>query len=143
MNQVTLYGHVGKDGELKYVGSGSAVLGFTLATEEVWHDDAGEKHKKTEWHKCVAWRKLAEALAPYAKKGAALILIGRVETRSWEGKDGKKNYMTEVVIKQAGAPIIIQREKAAKSANDEGDALGPDEAGPTTAENDDQNDLGF
>lgn len=110
MNQVTLYGHVGREGEIKYTSSGHAVLGFSLATEEVWHDDKGEKHKKTEWHKCVAWRKLAESLAPYARKGAALIIIGRNETRTWE-KDGHKNYTTEVVIKQAGAPIIVQQDR--------------------------------
>ena len=122
MNQITIYGHLGQNAELKYTTNGSAVLSFSVATEEVWHDDKGEKHKKTEWHKCVAWRKIAEALAPYAKKGAALLIIGHNETRKW-GKDGHTNYTTEIVVKHVGAPIQAQKEG------------GNRENGPESAEN--------
>jgi single-strand DNA-binding protein len=124
VNQITIYGHLGQNAELKYTKNGSAVLSFSVATEEVWHDDKGEKHKKTEWHKCVAWRKIAEALAPYAKKGAALLIIGHNETRKWE-KDGHTNYTTEIVVKHVGTPIQVKKE----SGNRENGPESPENSG--------------
>jgi single-strand DNA-binding protein len=120
MNTITLWGHVGKDSESKFTANGSQVLTFSLATKESWHDDKGEKHEKTEWHRCVAWRKLAEALDPYAKKGAPLIIIGRNETRSWE-KDGKKYYSTEIQVKYAGVPIMAGNMKSEKPKSEQPD----------------------
>jgi single-strand DNA-binding protein len=105
MNVIYLDGRVGKDPELKRLANGQAVLSFSVATNETWHDDKGQKHEKTEWHNCVAWRKLAEALHENVKKGSAIIVVGKLQTRSWEGKDGCKNYRTEIMVINAGVPF--------------------------------------
>lgn len=99
MNKVILTGRLGIDPELKYTTSGKAFSKFTLATNERWKDSEGNKQKKTTWHKIVAWGKLAEICGEYLKKGSQVMVEGRIENRSWE-KDGKKNYITEIIIKE-------------------------------------------
>lgn len=96
MNKVILFGRMGKDPELKYTTSGKPYAKMSLATSERWTKD-GEKHEKTDWHNLVAWDKQAEIMAQYLKKGALVLVTGKISTRSWE-KDGKKNYITEITV---------------------------------------------
>lgn len=94
-NFVWLEGNLGQDPDLRYTASGKAVLSFSIATNSKWAD--GSEH--TEWHKIVAWQKAAEILGDgRLKKGSHIDLEGRLQTRSWEDKEGNKRYTTEVVV---------------------------------------------
>jgi len=98
VNKVILIGNLGKDPELKYTPSGTAVAKFSLATNERYKDKAGEWQDRTEWHNIVAWQKLAEIAAEYLKKGRSVYIEGRIRTHSWEDKQsGQKKYMTEII----------------------------------------------
>lgn len=97
VNKVILLGRLGQDPELKYTPGGSAVCNFSLATTEAWTDKQGQKQEKTEWHRVVVWGKLAELCNQYLAKGRQAFLEGRLQTRSWDDKDGNKKYTTEIL----------------------------------------------
>lgn len=97
VNKVILLGNLGQDPELRYTPSGAAVTTLSLATNEVWKDNDGNKQERTEWHRVVLWRKQAELAGEWLKKGSKVYVEGRLQTRSWEDKDGNKRYITEVV----------------------------------------------
>ena len=100
VNKATLVGNVGKDPEVKFLPSGSAVANFTLATSERFKDKSGELQERTEWHSLVAYQRLAEIVRDYVKKGSKLYIEGRIQTRSWDDKDGQKKYKTEIVVNE-------------------------------------------
>jgi single-strand DNA-binding protein len=96
VNRVILLGHLGKDAETKFTPSGVAVTHFTLATSRRWKDQqSGEWKEETEWHRVTLWR--SENVSNYLLKGKQVYVEGRLQTRSWEDKDGQKRYSTEVV----------------------------------------------
>ena len=95
VNKVVLVGNLGGDPERKDA-NGTPLTTFSLATTETWTSD-GQKNEKTEWHRCVAWRKVAELIAEYSKKGDKLYVEGKLQTRSYD-KDGQTHYATEVVV---------------------------------------------
>jgi len=97
VNKVILIGNLGQDPELRYTPSGAAVTNFSIATNEVWKDKDGNQQERTEWHRIVLWTKLAEIAGEYLKKGSKIYIEGRLQTRSWEDKDGVKKYTTEVI----------------------------------------------
>jgi single-strand DNA-binding protein len=97
VNKVILVGRLGRDPETRYTGSGQAVANFTLATDSTYKDRAGERQKRTEWHRIVAWGKLAEICQQYLKKGSQVFIEGRLQTREWEDKSGQKRSTTEIV----------------------------------------------
>ena len=97
VNKVIILGRLGQDPELKYTPSGAAVCNFSLATSESWNDkNSGQKQEKTEWHRIVVWGKLAELCNQYLSKGKQAFVEGKLETRSWEDKEGKKRFTTEI-----------------------------------------------
>lgn len=98
LNKVMLYGNLTRDPELKQTQSGQSVCSFSLATNRTWKDKSGQKQEQAEFHNCVAWGKTAELLQQYMTKGSALYVEGRLQTRSWEAKDGGKRYTTEIVV---------------------------------------------
>lgn len=101
INSATLIGNVGRDPEIRHTQSGTAVATISLATSNSWYDKAkGEKQEKTEWHRVVAWGKLAEVVEKYVKKGRQIYIQGRIETRTWEDNSGNKKYTTEIVAKE-------------------------------------------
>jgi single-strand DNA-binding protein len=96
VNKVILLGNLGKDAETKFTPSGTSVSNFTLATNRRWKDQqSGEWKEETEWHRCVLWK--SENRANYLVKGTPVYIEGRLQTRSWEDKEGQKRYTTEVV----------------------------------------------
>lgn len=98
INKVILIGNLGRDPEVRFTPSGQAVANFSIATSESWTDkSSGQKQEKTEWHRIVVWGKLAELCGEYLKKGRQCYVEGRLQTREWTDKEGKKNYTTEVV----------------------------------------------
>lgn len=98
VNKAILVGRLGRDPETRYTSGGQAVANFTLATDETFKDRAGERQKRTEWHRVVLWGKLAEIAQQYLKKGMLVYVEGRIQTRQWEDKrDGQKRQTTEIV----------------------------------------------
>jgi single-strand DNA-binding protein len=97
VNKAILVGNLGADPELRYTPSGKAVANFTIATREQWTGKDGQKEEKTEWHRIVAWARLGEICGEYLKKGSQVYIEGRLQTRSWEDRDGNKRYTTEIV----------------------------------------------
>lgn len=99
VNKVILIGNIGSDPEVKYTASGVAVANFSLATSESWTDKgSGQRQERTEWHRLVLWRKLAEIAGQYLKKGSKIYVEGKLQTRSWDDPSGQKRYMTEIVV---------------------------------------------
>lgn len=99
VNKVILLGNVGKEPEVKFLPSGSAVANLTLATSERFKDKAGEWQDRTEWHNLTAYQRLAEIIRDYVKKGSKLYVEGRIQTRSWDDQaSGQKKYRTEIIV---------------------------------------------
>ena len=98
VNKVILIGHLGADPEVRYTANGTAVAKFNLATSESYTDKDGNRQDKTEWHRIVAWRKLAEICGQYLTKGRLIYVEGSLQTSSWE-KDGVKRYTTEIIAR--------------------------------------------
>ncbi|SDZ80072.1 single-strand binding protein [Desulfuromusa kysingii] len=100
VNKVILVGNLGKDPELRYTPSGTAVTTFSLATTERYKDREGNRQDKTEWHNIVAWRQLAEICGKFLHKGKQIYVEGKIQNRSYDDRDGNKRYISEVVIDQ-------------------------------------------
>ncbi len=100
VNKVILVGNLGQDPEMRYLPNGDGVCNFTIATSESWKGQDGSQQERTEWHRIVAFRKLAEICGEYLKKGKQVYIEGKIKTRSWEDKEGNKRYTTEVVADQ-------------------------------------------
>jgi single-strand DNA-binding protein len=97
LNKVMLIGHLGSDPETRYTPDGTPVCNFSIATSEKWNDKAtGEKKERTEWHRIVVWRRLAEICGEYLSKGRQVYVEGKLQTRPWE-KDGITRYTTEII----------------------------------------------
>jgi single-strand DNA-binding protein len=98
VNKVILVGNLGRDPEMKYTASGAAIANITVATTDSWNDkQTGEKVEKTEWHRVVAFQRLAEIMGEYLKKGSQVYIEGRLQTRKWQDQNGQDRYTTEVV----------------------------------------------
>lgn len=113
VNKVILIGHLGADPEVKFLSSGTQVANFRIATTENRVNRAGEKVSLTEWHRIVAFGRLAEICGQYLNKGKQVYIEGRLRTRSWEDKDGNRRFTTEIVATQMqmlgapGAPVEV------------------------------------
>ena len=99
VNKVILIGRLGKDPEVKYTPSGSAVAKFSLATDESFKDRSGEQQKHTEWHNIVAWNKLAEFCGQYLTKGKQVYIEGTIRSRQWEDQAGNKRTAYEIIAR--------------------------------------------
>jgi single-strand DNA-binding protein len=131
VNKAILVGRLGKDPEVKYTQGGTPVAKFTLATNEVWKDQNGEKQERTEWHNIVAWTRLAEICGQYLTKGSRVYVEGRIQTRSWEDKEGNKRYITEIradnLVMLSGKSEEARSEKsAAAAASSDGSSADPE-----------------
>ena len=96
MNQVVIIGHVGNEPELKMLDETKKVVNFSIATNDKWTDKSGNKQEKTEWHKIVCWGGLASNCYDYLKKGSLVAIEGKIQTRSYDNKEGEKVYITEI-----------------------------------------------
>ena len=98
INKVILVGNLGKDPDMRYTAGGDAVANLSIATSESWNDNqTGEKKEKTEWHRVVFFRRIAEVCGEYLKKGSSVYIEGSLRTRDWEDDQGNKRYTTEIV----------------------------------------------
>ena len=100
VNKVILIGNLGQDPELRYTSSGTAVCNFSLATTESYKDRDGNQVENTEWHRIVAWARLAEICGEYLSKGRQVYIEGQLQTRQWEDKDGNTRYTTEIKARE-------------------------------------------
>ncbi len=99
LNKCLIMGSLGHDPSLKYLPSGDAVCNLSIATSEEWKDkQTGAKKSRTEWHKAVAFGKTGEIIKEYFFKGGLILIEGKLQTRSWEAKDGSKKQQTEIVV---------------------------------------------
>lgn len=96
LNKVCLIGNLGNDPEMRYTVDGVAIANLSIATSERWKDKDGKKQEKTEWHRIVFYKGLAEVAGEYLKKGAMIYLEGKLRTREWEDKEGIKRFTTEI-----------------------------------------------
>jgi single-strand DNA-binding protein len=97
LNKAIIIGNLTRDPEQKALPSGTTVTTFSIATNRVWKDKDGNKQESTDYHNIVVFGRQAETTAQYLKKGSSALIEGRIQTRSWDGQDGKKNYRTEIV----------------------------------------------
>lgn len=101
VNKVIIIGNLGRDPEVRYTPSGSAVCNVSLATTRNWKSrDSGDKVEETEWHRVVFYDRLAEIAGEYLKKGRPVYVEGRLKTRKWQDKEGRDTYTTEIIAEQ-------------------------------------------
>ena len=98
VNKVILIGNLGNDPDMRYMPNGEPVANISIATSETWNDkNTGEKREKTEWHRVVAYRRTAEVIGQYTRKGSKLYVEGRLQTRKWTDQSGQQRYTTEII----------------------------------------------
>ena len=100
INKVILIGNLGADPEIRYTQSGSQVATFNVATTERWKGQDGNMQEQTEWHRIVAWSKLAEICGQYLHKGSRVYIEGRLQTRKWQDQNGVDRYTTEIIARE-------------------------------------------
>jgi single-strand DNA-binding protein len=135
INKVILIGRLGKDPELRYTNTGTPVAKFSLATDEVFKDRAGEQQQRTEWHSIVAWNKLAEICGQYLTKGKQVYIEGSIRSRQWEDQNGNKRTAFEIIardMKMLGSKG--DSERAMNAASDQPSFAPAPARGPAEAE---------
>lgn len=113
LNKVMLIGNITRDPEVRATPTGQSVSSFSIATNRRWKDQSGQAKEQVEYHNIVAWRKLAEIVGQYVKKGSKVYVEGRLQTRSWDDQSGTKRYRTEIIAENL---IMLDRAGAASSA---------------------------
>ena len=100
VNKVILIGRLGQDPEVRYMPNGHAVANATLATSESWKDQQGQLQERTEWHRLVFYKRLAEIVGEYLKKGSNIYIEGQLRTREWQDQQGQKRWTTEIHVRE-------------------------------------------
>jgi single-strand DNA-binding protein len=148
VNKVILIGNLGADPDLRHTPSGTAVSNLRLATTEVFSNRDGEKNKRTEWHRVVAFGRLAEICNQYLKKGRQVYIEGRLQTREWDDQKGNKRYTTEIIatnmvmLGSRGEAAYTSEEAQPEAPADVAD-VAADEPAPQPAGGDEDSDLPF
>lgn len=117
LNRVQLIGNLTRDPELRYTPSGTAVCSFSIATNRSWTTEAGEKKDEAEFHRIVAWNKLAEICSQFLVKGRKVYVEGRLSTRSWSTQDGTQKSTTEIII--SDMILLDSKRQEAESFDDD------------------------
>jgi len=140
LNRVQLIGNLTRDPELRYTPSGTAVCSFSIATNRSWTTDTGEKKDEVDFHRIVAWNKLAEICSQFLTKGRKVFVEGRLQTRSWNAQDGTQKQTTEIVIndmilldnrRTGGQEVVAAESEASASVPSDAKAMDGDK---TTAD---------
>jgi single-strand DNA-binding protein len=126
LNKVLLIGNLGADPEFRSTPSGTSVATFNIATSDRWTGKDGEPEERTEWHRIVAWGKLAEISRDYLRKGKQVFIEGRLQTRSWEDREGQKKYVTEVVANQMLMLGRAEKESATIAEPEQAESFPPE-----------------
>jgi single-strand DNA-binding protein len=145
LNKVFLMGNLTRDPELRYIPSGSAVATFTVAMNRVYKLQTGEKKEETAFVRVVVWGRMGELCGEYLKKGSPVFVEGRIQSRSWDGPDGQKRSMTEVValnvqfLRGSGAGAAREKDPVSEGGQEMGKEELPDiqlEEAPPSARGD-------
>ena len=115
LNKAMIIGNLTRDPEIRTTTNGQTVASFSVATNFIWKDQAGQQQKRTEFHNVVVWRRLAEICGQYLKKGSKAYFEGRLQTSDWVGQDGVKRYKTDIV---ADNMIMLDRPQSAGGMNE-------------------------
>jgi len=133
VNKVIIIGNAGDDPAIRYTQSGDAIATLSVATSETWSDKStGTKQERTEWHRIVLFRRMAEIAGEYVRKGVKVYIEGKLQTRKWQDKNGLDRYTTEVVasniqlIDTKAKPKTTARKKASKPAQSQQQDLDDD-----------------
>ena len=139
VNKVILIGNLGRDPEVRYMPNGGAVANLALATSESWKDkNTGEQQEKTEWHRVVMFRRLAEIAGEYLKKGSKVYIEGKLQTKKWQDNNGQDRYTTEIVANEL--QMLDSRGAGASSGNyNSAPASAPQQQAPVNQSNNQQN----
>jgi len=143
INKVIIVGNVGQDVAMKYTATGAAIANITVATSESWNDKkTGEKVEKTEWHRVVAFQRLAEIMGEYLTKGSQVYIEGKLQTRKWQDKEGQDRYTTEIV---ADNMLLLGSKPKAAAPKAEGfrKPIPASEIPPQTIDDFEQDDIPF
>ena len=141
VNKAIIVGNLGSDPELRHTQGGTTVVNFRVATNEVFTNKNGERNERTEWHRVVAFGRLAEICGQYLTKGKQVYIEGRIQTRDWEDQTGNKRYTTEIVANQM---VMLGRAGDSSYATDaDAQSSPPDESQAPPAGADDDDDLPF
>lgn len=123
VNKVILIGRLGQDPDVRYMPNGQAVANVTIATSETWKDkNTGEQQEQTEWHRVVFFRRLAEVVGEYLKKGSRIYVEGRLQTRKWQDNQGQERYTTEIIANEMQMLDTRDSSNSASGKNDNGSA---------------------
>ncbi len=150
VNKVILIGNLGQDPEVRYMPNGGAVCNITVATSETWKDkNTGEQQERTEWHRVVMFRRLAEIAGEYLRKGSKVYLEGRLQTRKWQDQNGNDRWTTEIIADEmqmldsrgGGSAEFAPRQPAAQSSQ-QGQQAQPQSSAPP-ADNSYDDDIPF
>jgi single-strand DNA-binding protein len=134
VNKAILVGNLGRDPEIRYLPSGQSVANFTIATTENFNDRSGTRQERTEWHRIVAWGKLAELCGQYLKKGRQVYVEGRISTRQYDAKDGTGKRTTTEIVAQT---IQFLGGRANATADDPAGINGGVDIGPAPMDDED------
>jgi len=136
VNKVILIGNLGADPDIRHTPNGTAVANFRIATNEVYTDRNGERTQRTEWHRIVAFGRLAEIVGQYLKKGKQVYVEGRLRTREWEDQNGQRRFTTEIVCTQM---VMLGRAGDVIYTDEEAQPEPPEDVNvaPVTEEDDD------
>ena len=131
INKVILVGNLGQDPEVKFTAGGAAVTTLSIATSDSWKDkDSGMDKERTEWHRVVLWRRLAEIAGEYLKKGSKVYIEGQLQTRKWE-QEGQTRYTTEIIARDIQ---FLDSRGSANTSSQEGAATTNEEPAPYVPE---------
>ena len=114
LNRVQLIGNLGQRPETRQTSTGTLIANLRLATSSSWTDKAGERQEATEWHRCVAFGRVAEIAQQYLDKGSRVYIEGRIQTRKWNGDDGREHYANEIIVSEL--IMLDGRSEAARPA---------------------------
>lgn len=131
VNKIIIVGNLGKDPEMRFTPGGNPVTSFSVATNQRYTTSAGEQREETEWFTVVTWNKLAEQCNQYLSKGRLVYVEGRLHSRTWDGQDGQKHFVNEIIAstvrfldRQGAAPLPGGKPGGGEEAGEE---LGPDD----------------
>ncbi len=131
INKAFIFGNLTRDPELRALPSGMNVVNFSVATNRVFRDRDGKKQEQADFHNVVVFGRQADTVNQYLKKGSSVFVEGRIQTRSWEGKDGEKKYRTEIVADRVQFGPRSSGAGGARRSEDSGETP-PEDAGPAS-----------
>ena len=129
INKAILIGNLGADPEIRYTQNGAPVATFNIATTERWKDKDGQMQEQTEWHRIVAWSRLAEICGEYLNKGSRVYIEGKIQTRKWQDQNGNDRYTTEIVAREM--KMLTPRGEGGAGGNYGAGSSGGYDSGPT------------